>query len=76
MNLEILIESKGLWWIQSEKIYFIPFTDYPAFKKASIDSIFNVVQLSPGQFYWADIDVDIKLDALENLGNYTLTFKA
>ncbi|MFZ4740564.1 MAG: DUF2442 domain-containing protein [Bacteroidales bacterium] len=69
------IAPYGFWMLCNEKEYFISFTDYPAFKKASVDSIFNVVQLSPKQFYWADIDVDIELDALENPQNYTLVFK-
>ena len=64
----------GLWLLCNEKEYFVSFADYPDFKKASIDNIFNVMQLSPTQFHWTDIDIDIELDALENPEKYSLKF--
>ena len=68
------IASFGFWFLCDEKEYFVSFKDYPVFKKASIDSIFNVKQLSPKQFYWEDLDVDIEIDALEKPDDFPLSF--
>ncbi len=69
------ISSVGFWIIANQKEYFISFKDYPYFKKATIDSVFNVKFISPRQFYWPDIDVDIELDALESPEKFKLLFK-
>ena len=68
------ISSVGFWALVNNKEYFISFKDYPEFKKATVDHIFNMRFISPNQFYWPDIDVDIELDALENPEKFNLTF--
>ncbi len=68
------ISSVGFWVIINDKEYFISFKDYPDFKKATVDNIFNMKFVSPKQFYWPDIDVDIELDALENPEKFNLLF--
>jgi hypothetical protein len=57
------------------KEYFIGFNDYPAFKNATVDSIFNLKFSSPKQLHWPDIDVDIEVDALEKPERFPLIFK-
>jgi len=68
------IASFGFWFLCDGKEYFVSFKDYPAFKKASVDSIFNVKQISPKQFYWEDLDVDIEIDALEKPEDFPLSY--
>jgi hypothetical protein len=69
------ISSLGFWMIVDQKEYFISFDDYPEFKKATIDCIFNVQFLSPSQFHWPGIDVDIELDALANPDKFNLLYR-
>ena len=74
-NSVTAISKFGFWIICEEKEYFIAFDDYPAFRSASVESIFNMKSLSPRQLYWADIDVDIEVDALEKPEGFPLIFK-
>lgn len=69
------IEPMGFWILVGNKEYFVPFDDYPVFKGASIQQIFQVQQVSPTQFHWPDLDADIEIEALEQPEHYPLVFK-
>jgi hypothetical protein len=58
------INDLGIWILIENKEYFIPFSDYPGFKKASLNQIFQIRFLPPSQLHWEEIDVDIELEAL------------
>jgi hypothetical protein len=69
------ITQTGFWLIVENKEYFVPFNDYPEFKKATVDQIYNAKQISPGSFYWEELDIDIELAALAEPDKYPLKFK-
>ncbi len=69
------ISKCGFWLLCEDVEYFIAFNDYPAFKDASVDKIFNLKFLSPKQLHWPDIDIDIELDALVNPESFPLQYK-
>ena len=61
------------FWILSDNIeYFVPFEDYPVFKTATIEQIFNMKSLSPKQLHWPELDADIEIEALDNPENFPL----
>ena len=62
----------GFWLIVDDKEFFVPFADYPVFKQAAVDQVFGFIQLSPTQFHWPQLDVDIELDALAHPERYPL----
>ncbi len=69
------ISSFGFWLLVDEREYFVPFGDYPAFVKATVAQIYAVQRVSPTQFHWPELDVDIELDALERPESYPLKFQ-
>jgi hypothetical protein len=69
------IENQGFWLLVDEHEYFVPFADYPAFYDATVAQIYNVARLSPEQFHWPDLDVDIELEALKHLDRFSLIFE-
>ncbi|RJR33267.1 MAG: DUF2442 domain-containing protein [Deltaproteobacteria bacterium] len=69
------IEPLGFWILVENKEYFVPFDDYPVFKNASIQQIFQMQRLSDTQLYWPDLDADIEIEALEQPEHYPLVFK-
>jgi ethanolamine utilization protein EutA (predicted chaperonin) len=69
------ISYLGFWIIVNNKEYFVPFKDYPVFKKSSLDHIFKVKMISPQQLRWKDLDVDIEIDALERPTLFPLQYK-
>jgi hypothetical protein len=69
------IGATGFWLLVEDKEYFVPFADYPVFQTATIEQIFNVKRLGPGQFHWLALDADIELDALENPDQFPLVWR-
>lgn len=69
------ISSSGFWLLVDDKEYFVPFNDYPEFKQARVEQIYNVKRIGPEAFYWDELDIDIELSALSEPDNYPLTFK-
>jgi hypothetical protein len=70
------IGLRGFWLLVGDREYFVPFADYPAFLKASVDQIFTCKILSSSQLYWPALDVDIELDALEHPEQYPLIWRS
>lgn len=70
------ITAHGLWLCVDDREYFVPFADYPLFKQATVEQLLAVKRISPAQFYWEALDVDIELDALEHPEHFPLQFKS
>jgi hypothetical protein len=69
------ITAHGLWLWVDDREYFVPFEEYPTLKQATVDQLLAVKRLSPAQFFWESLDVDIELDALEHPEHFPLQFK-
>jgi hypothetical protein len=69
------ISAKGFWLLVENREYFVPFADYPVFKSATIDQIFNFKRIGPRQYHWHDLDADVELDALEQPEQFPLLYR-
>lgn len=69
------IINLGFWLLVDGREYFVPFADYPAFEQATVAQIYNIQRLSPAQFHWPELDVDIELEALEYPEQFPLIFQ-
>jgi len=69
------IGALGLYLLVQDREYFVPFTDYPTFRSATLDQIFDFQQIGPRQFHWRTLDVDIELDALEEPSRFPLMYR-
>ena len=65
----------GFWLLVDDCEYFVPYSDYPAFRAATVEQIYQMEQLSPRQLYWPALDIDIELDALEKPEKFPLPYK-
>ncbi len=70
------ISAVGFWVLIGNKEYFIPFADYPVFKKATVAEIYAMTQISPSQLRWESLDADIEINALETPENFPLVYRA
>ncbi|MGH8249017.1 MAG: DUF2442 domain-containing protein [Gammaproteobacteria bacterium] len=68
------IERDGFWLLTESGEYFVSFEDYPDFRGAKLQQIFNF-KVSDGDFHWPDLDIDIELDALKHPERFPLKFK-
>lgn len=69
------ISAQGFWLLVENQEYFIPFKDYPVFKGATIEQIFSIKQIAPGQLHWPLLDADVELEALEHPESFPLMYR-
>jgi hypothetical protein len=72
-NVEVLAISKhGFWLLVNGQEYFLPFEQFPWFKKASVEAILKVELPQPHHLYWPDLDVDLELESIQSPEKYPL----
>lgn len=69
------ISAHGFWLFTGEKEYFLPYKDFPWFRKATIDEISDVIFLKEEHLFWEKLDVDLTLSMIENPEKYPLISK-
>ncbi len=69
------IESAGFWLLVDGREYFVPFEDYPVFRSATLEQIFDVRRIGPGQYHWPSLDADVELNALEHPEHYPMIWR-
>ena len=70
------VSSHGLWLLAHGRELFLSYDDFPWFKEASIGSVTNVEEPSPGHFYWPELDVDLGLETIEHPERFPLKSRA
>ncbi len=60
------IDKQGIWILIGEKESFLPFTNFPAFREASVGTIHNVVLLNESHLYWPDLDIDVPVESIQH----------
>jgi hypothetical protein len=58
------VSKHGFWLLIREHEVFVPFSEFPWFKDASIGQLLNVQLPSPHHLYWPDLDVDLAVESL------------
>lgn len=73
---EILgITKHGLWLLAKEVEYYLPFSQFPWFKKANVSDIYDVRLLHGSHLHWRKLDVDLELSSLTSPHFYPLIYK-
>lgn len=66
------VSSHGVWLLSNGKELFLPYKEFPWFKDSSIDQVLNVEEISPGHFYWPDLDIDLSIETIEHPERFPL----
>ena len=66
------ISKDGIWLLIGEKESFLPFTNFPWFRDASVGAIHNVALLNESHLYWPDLDVDLAVESIEHPERFPL----
>ena len=69
------VSLHGLWVIVDDEELFLPYDDFPWFKKASIEAVLNMERPRPHHLYWPDLDVDLSIDSIRNPERFPLQAK-
>jgi len=68
------IDRNGFWLLVHDAEYFVSFDDYPIFRTATVEQIYDLQYFEPGQLCWPGLDADIELEALEHPERFPLAF--
>ena len=76
LNAEVVqISIHGIWLLVRAVEYFLPYEEFPWFKKATISQIQNLRLLGKDHLYWPDLDVELELGSLINIEKYPLIYR-
>jgi hypothetical protein len=67
------ISGHGFWLLLDERELFLPFDEFPWFKRAPVEAILNLERPHPGHLHWPDLDVDLSVESIEHPDRYPLT---
>ncbi len=66
------VSTHGLWLLSHGKELFLSYENFPWFKEAPIGHVVAVKEVSPGHFYWPELDIDLGMDTIEHPEKYPL----
>jgi hypothetical protein len=69
------ISQHGFWVLVDGHEYFLPFDEFPWFKRAPVEAILRIERLTAEHLHWPGLDVDLSLDSIAHPGRYPLTSK-
>ncbi len=67
-----LASNKGFWLLLGEEELFVPYAEFPWFKKATIEEISSIEWPTPDHLYWPMIDVDLSVESIRNPAKFPL----
>ena len=66
------ISQHGFWLLLNDKEFFLPFTEFPWFKEATVGNIVHVELPSSSHLYWPDLDVDLAVESIRHPEQFPL----
>jgi len=67
------ISPSGIWMLARGEELFLPYENFPWFKRGSVEAILNVEEPTPGHYYWPDLDIDLGIESMRNPERFPLT---
>ncbi len=71
-----LASNKGFWLLLDTEELFIPFSEFPWFKRATIEAVTTVEKPSSNHLYWPLLDIDLSVESIRNPSAFPLLSKA
>ncbi len=68
------ISKEGVWVWLNDQEFFLPFTEFPWFLKATIAQIYDIECFHGHHLHWPSLDVDVDVATLKHLDAYPLKF--
>lgn len=69
------ISKHGFWLFVEDRELFLPFDEFPWFKRAPVEAILRVERPARDHLYWPDLDVDLSVASIEHPERYPLKSK-
>jgi hypothetical protein len=69
------VSPHGFWLLVGDKEYFLSFEDFPWFRTATLQQLFNVELHHQEHLYWPELDVDLDLKRIAHPEKFPLVSK-
>jgi hypothetical protein len=69
------VSKHGFWLLLADEELFLPFSDFPWFRSASIEQLCHVEQASENHLYWPALDIDLAVESIRNPAAFPLIAK-
>ena len=66
------ISQHGFWLLLDGRELFVPFEEFPWFKRATVEAILHVERPALGHLHWPELDVELAVDSIEHPERYPL----
>jgi hypothetical protein len=66
------VSPLGLWMLIQEVEYYLPYTEFPWFKQATIEQVIQVEMPVDGHLYWSLLDIDLAVESITSPEKYPL----
>ncbi len=70
-----LASSQGFWLLLGDEELFVPYAEFPWFKKATIEQLTAVEMPSSNHLYWPLLDIDLSVESIRNPKAFPLISK-
>jgi len=70
------ISQHGFWLLLNNEEFFLPFSEFPWFKDATVGKIVHVELPSSSHLYWPDLDVDLAVESIRHPEQFPLVSHA
>ncbi len=65
----------GIWLIITGKEYFLPYSEFPWFKKAPIEDVCEVLLEEEGHLRWPTLYIDLSLESIEDPPSFPMVYE-
>lgn len=66
------ISKHCFWLLLGEEELAVPFSEFPWFKKATIEQLSDVQRPTDEHLYWPQLDVDLSVESIRHPENFPL----
>ncbi len=66
------ISQYGFWLLLEDEELFLPFSEFPWFRNASVGNILHVEHPSSNHLYWPELDIDLAVESIRHPEQFPL----
>ena len=66
------VSSHCLWLLLGDEELAVPFTEFPWFKRATIEQLSDVERQTENHLRWPQLDIDLSVESIRNPATFPL----
>ena len=70
------VSTHCFWLLLGDEELAVPFSEFPWFKKATIEQLSDVQWPTPDHLYWPQLDADLSVESIRDPAAFPLVAKA